>query len=309
MPSGLYFVQFTGPDGRVGYAPFVVRPAVLGATDACSSYSRPTPGRPTTSRTSTATATATRGTPVPERQRRPVTRVHRAGRSAPLLPLRPAVPALAVRSGKTAEFISDSDFDQIANGDALARAYDFVVFEGHTEYVTAHEYDVVQRFRDLGGNLMFLSANNFFWKVEKHGQVLRKIGKWRDAGRPEAALIGVQYRANDDGQKQGLFTVANTRLAPGSGRAPGSSTARRSASSSAATASRSTRPRRSRLPARWSSRRSRTCSGRDDGADGYYETAAGAKVFAAGTLDFGGSATFWPVKQILDNLWARLSQP
>ena len=41
----------------------------------------------------------------------------------------------------------------------------------------------------------------------------------------------------------------------------------------------------------------------------YYETPAGAKVFAGGTLDFGGSATFWPAKQILDNLWARLSQP
>ena len=41
----------------------------------------------------------------------------------------------------------------------------------------------------------------------------------------------------------------------------------------------------------------------------YYETPAGAKVFAAGTLDFGGSATFWPVKRMLDNVWARLSLP
>ena len=41
----------------------------------------------------------------------------------------------------------------------------------------------------------------------------------------------------------------------------------------------------------------------------YYETVGGAKVFAAGTLDFGGSSTFWPVKRMLDNLWARLSQP
>jgi hypothetical protein len=41
----------------------------------------------------------------------------------------------------------------------------------------------------------------------------------------------------------------------------------------------------------------------------YYETPAGAKVFAAGTLDFGGSATYWPVKKMLDNIWARLSQP
>jgi hypothetical protein len=41
----------------------------------------------------------------------------------------------------------------------------------------------------------------------------------------------------------------------------------------------------------------------------YYETPEGAKVFAAGALDFGGSSTFWPVKRVLDNVWARLSVP
>jgi hypothetical protein len=41
----------------------------------------------------------------------------------------------------------------------------------------------------------------------------------------------------------------------------------------------------------------------------YYETPAGAKVFAAGALDFGGSSTIWPVKRMLDNLWLRLGQP
>ena len=29
------------------------------------------------------------------------------------------------------------------------------------------EYDLVEGFRDLGGNLMFLSANNFFWRVDR----------------------------------------------------------------------------------------------------------------------------------------------
>jgi hypothetical protein len=41
----------------------------------------------------------------------------------------------------------------------------------------------------------------------------------------------------------------------------------------------------------------------------YYETPAGAKVFAAGTLDFGGRARYRPVKRILSNLWNRLSLP
>ena len=38
----------------------------------------------------------------------------------------------------------------------------------------------------------------------------------------------------------------------------------------------------------------------------YYETPQGAKVFAAGTMNFGGSATRGPQKKLLDNLWARL---
>ena len=35
--------------------------------------------------------------------------------------------------------------------------------------MTAHEYDVVTGFRDRGGNLMFLSANNFFYKITISG--------------------------------------------------------------------------------------------------------------------------------------------
>ena len=41
----------------------------------------------------------------------------------------------------------------------------------------------------------------------------------------------------------------------------------------------------------------------------YYEGPAGARVFAAGAMDFGGSATFWPVRRLLENLWQHLSRP
>jgi hypothetical protein len=41
----------------------------------------------------------------------------------------------------------------------------------------------------------------------------------------------------------------------------------------------------------------------------YYETAAGAKVFAAGALNFAASATSEPVSTLLGNLWARISVP
>jgi hypothetical protein len=311
VPSGLYYLQLGGADGRIGYAPFVVRPAILGATsrvlvvlptntwqaynfqDADGNgygdtwYAGPPNGHVDLGRTYIA-----RGVP-PRFYRYDLPFLH-----------------WLYWSGKSAEFISDSDFAQIASGDELAKAYDLVVFEGHEEYVLPHEYDVTQRFRDLGGNLMFLSANNFFWKVGKTKQVLQKIGRWRDAGRPEAALIGIEYRANDDGQRQGLFTVQNSAAAPwlwdGTGLADGSTfgqfvggygieidaTAPQSPPGTLVLA---------QIPDLFGPGLTAQMS--------YYETPAGAKVFAAGTLDFGGSATFWPVKKMLDNVWARLSQP
>ena len=68
--------------------------------------------------------------------------------------------------------------------------------------MTAAEYHAVPEFRDRGGNLAFLSANNVFWRIDVHGQTMRRVAKWRDLGRPEAALIGVQYLANDRGRKR-----------------------------------------------------------------------------------------------------------
>jgi hypothetical protein len=41
----------------------------------------------------------------------------------------------------------------------------------------------------------------------------------------------------------------------------------------------------------------------------YYETPAGAKVFAAGAINFAATATQQPVSTMLENLWTRLSQP
>ena len=41
----------------------------------------------------------------------------------------------------------------------------------------------------------------------------------------------------------------------------------------------------------------------------YYETPQGAKVFAGGAIDFGGSATLPTVSRLLSNLWARLARP
>ena len=41
----------------------------------------------------------------------------------------------------------------------------------------------------------------------------------------------------------------------------------------------------------------------------YYETPAGAKVFAAGTLDFAASLGNPVVSRLVDNVWTRLAMP
>jgi hypothetical protein len=82
-------------------------------------------------------------------------------------------------------FLSDDDLSARA-----LRPYRLLVFAGHEEYVTAAVYDAVLRFR---GNVMFLSANNFFAHVRREGERLVRVGRWRDEGRPESAWIGVQY--------------------------------------------------------------------------------------------------------------------
>ena len=108
-----------------------------------------------------------------------------------------------LRTGKMPDMVADDDLEAFASGDELRALYDLVVFPGHSEYMTGHAYDVVERFRDLGGRLIFLSANNFFWRVDKQGTRMTRVRLWRTEGRPEARLIGAQYRANDDGTRQG----------------------------------------------------------------------------------------------------------
>ncbi len=311
VPSGLYYLQFGGPDGRIGYAPFVVRPAVLGTTSRVLVILPTNTWQAYNFQDADGNGYGDTWYAGPPNRFVDLSRTYIA-RGVPPRFYRYDLPFLHwfYWSGKSAEFISDSDFDLIPSGDDLFKAYDLIVFEGHEEYVNSHEYDLITRFRDLGGNLMFLSANNFFWKVDKVGQRLQKIGEWRDAGRPEAALIGVQYRANDDGRKRGLYALQNTAAAPwlwdGTGLGEGSTfgqfvggygieidaTSPVSPPGTLVVA---------QIPDLFGAGVTAQMS--------YYETVAGAKVFAAGSLNFGGSATFWPVKRVLDNLWARLSQP
>ena len=309
--SGLYFVRLVAADGTVGYAPFVVRPATLGA--------RVARGRDPPDEHVAGVQLLGRGRErlgrhlvrrLPEQERRPEPPLSPPRRSAVLLPLRPGLPALALLDRQDGRLPRRERPRRALSGDDLAHDYDLVVYPGHSEYVTTHEYDTVERYRNLGGNLIFLSANNFFWRVSKAGTTITRETQWRDLGRPEASLIGVQYLANDRGERQGLFRVLDPASAAwlweGTGLVQGSTlgeavggygieidhTAPASPPGTIVVAE---------IPDLYGPGFTAQMS--------YYETAAGAKVFAAGTLDFGGSALTVPVAQMLENLWVRLTKP
>jgi hypothetical protein len=308
-PSGFYFVKLTEPDGSFGYAPFIVRPRVLGETSrvavvlptntwqAYNFYDEDGDGWGDTWYTG------------PPHQQVPLVRPF----------LRRGVPPFFYRydqgfmhwlywNDKTVEFLSETDLLTIS-GDDLAKAYDLIVYPGHSEYVTDAEYDAIERYRNLGGNLMFLSANNFFWRVTRDGDVLTRVAMWRDIGRPEAALIGVQYLANDRGERQGDFVVRDngtdwlwpgTHLAPGStfGEAVGGYGIEIDHVTSDSPIGTTVV---AEIPDLFGPGLTAEMT--------YYETPNGAKVFAAGALDFGGSASTSPIRKMLENLWARLSVP
>jgi hypothetical protein len=118
------------------------------------------------------------------------------------------------RSGYRADFISDDDLEHISNARQLSH-YRLIVFGGHEEYVTSHTFDVITAYRNGGGNLAFLSANNFFYRVEVSGNTMTGRTPWRNLGRPEAALVGAQYAGWDEGNYPNRpYRITNTAAAP-----------------------------------------------------------------------------------------------
>jgi len=212
-PSGLYTAKLETPDGRVGFAPFVIRPtspgkgriAVVLPTNTWQAYNLYDADGDGWGDTWYAG-----GTP-PVMLDRPY-----RDRGVPPRFFRYDFPFLRwlEKTRREPDFLSDDDLDAFASGDELRGLYDLVVFPGHTEYVTTHAYDVVERYYALGGRMILLSANNFFWKVERGGQAIRRIAQWRALGRPEARMLGAQYRANDDGQHQAPYIVTDHDAAP-----------------------------------------------------------------------------------------------
>ena len=308
-PSGLYFARLTTDDGRLGFAPFIVRAAVPG-----------------TSRVAVILPTNTwQAYNYRDADGDGWGDTWYAGGSAPVVLdrayLNRGVPPRFRRydlpflrwlnwTGKHPDVLADDDLARFASGDELRAKYDLVIFPGHSEYMTPYAYDVIERFRDRGGNLIFLSANNFFWRVDQKGNQLRRIAQWRTLNRPEARLIGSQYRANDDGTRQGVYYVSNAAAAPwlweGTGLTDGSTLGEFVGGYGIEIdATTKDSPPETKVLAVIPNLFGLGVHGEMT----YYEAPAGARVFAAGALDFGGSATFWPVRRMLENLWQQFSAP
>jgi hypothetical protein len=302
-PSGVYFVQLTAPGGRVGYAPFVVRPRHLGMsrvavvmpTQTWQAYNHRDDngdGRADTWYACTCQHSARLGRPFLDRGTPPHFKHYEAWWLRWL-----------VQTGKDVDIISDAELKR-ASGHELARAYSLIIFSGHHEYVTTHEYDAITDYRNRGGNLVFLSANNFYWKIVIHGRVMYRVVKWRDIGRPEAALLGVEYFHNDDGEHRGPWIVRNTGAFPwlfaGTGLHNGSVLSTGGIEADWKT---SASPKTTRVIAAIAN-----LYGPGMTADmTYYETKAGAKVFAAGAFTLAGGMRDNPrVQQLVSNLMTHL---
>ncbi len=305
-PTGLYAAKLEARDGRVGFAPFVLR--------------SPTPGP---SRVAVVLPTSTwQAYNLYDSDGDGWGDTWYAGGSPPVVLDRPyrarGVPPRFRRydypflrwlekTRRNPDFLTNDDVDALADGDELRRAYDLVVYPGHTEYVTEHEYDIVERYRDLGGHLVFLSANNFFWKVERGDQEIRRMEQWRGLGRPESRLLGIQYRANDDGTHQAPYTIVDVDAAPwlfsGTGLENGStlgdgvggfgieidSTTPMSPPGTKVLA---------RIPDLFGPGMTAEMA--------YYETDAGARVFSAGVMDFPAVLYLETGQRLVDNLWRHM---
>jgi hypothetical protein len=207
-------------------------------------------------------------------------------------------------TGREVDVFSQRDLEGGLTGAELRRAYELIVFPGHHEYVTTREYDVIERYRDLGGNLMFLSANTFFWHTVKHGRIMRRTQHYHDRGRPESALVGVQFIAGGNGQHNAPYRLvpseAGTWIFAGTGLEPGSSFGRFGIEIDHTTRF---SPRGVDVVAEI-----RGLFKAGSAQMTYYETSHGAKVFAAGAFTLAGSALREPTSTILANLWEKLSQ-
>jgi hypothetical protein len=302
--NGIYFARLTAPNGQNYYAPLIVRPRPFGAhrvavvleTNTWQAYNHYDANGDGWG----DTWYAAQGIHSVD-----LTRPFTQGGAPPRWSTA-AVPFLhwLYRTGKQVDILSDDDLEHFRGATTLSRLYDLIVFAGHEEYVTSHVYKLISAYRDLGGNLMFLSADNFAWRIGQHGNLITRIAEWRTLGKPESRLIGVQYRANDEGQRHGSYQLT-----------PYGRQSWQFAGTDQATLDKwpwfgieydtttSASPPGTHILAQVDPHFPNPAI---RGQMTYYQRGR-AKVFAAGTLNFTGGLDYPPLSRLLENLWQRLT--
>ena len=230
-------------------------------------------------------------------------------RPAPVQEARPRVPALAGAHAARGGHARRRRPRARRVAASAARALRPRRLPRHTEYVTEHAYDVVERYRDLGGNL---SSSRRTTSSGRSRSAAARCGASASGARSAGPRRGSSARSTARTTTAGARrrSSSGSRAAcPGSGTGPSSPTGRPSASSSAASGRRSTRvgrhsPRGTTVVAEIPDLFGRGFTAQMT----YYETAAGARVLAAGALDFGGAVMHWPMRRILQNVWNRLAR-
>ncbi len=103
-------------------------------------------------------------------------------------------------------YVTDHD---VSLDPGILDGHQVVMTSGHDEYWTAEHFDALEAARDAGQDLAFMGANIGYWQVRyaDGGRTLvgykslddpiadpaLKTARFRDVGRPECTLLGVQY--------------------------------------------------------------------------------------------------------------------
>ena len=100
---------------------------------------------------------------------------------------------LCARRGLRGQSVTDVELGRLPL--AVLRRYAAIVFPGHSEYYGPATYDLLKRYRDKGGHLVFLQANPFYRQVRVQRESNAVVMTDYDAreGRSDFALAGVGY--------------------------------------------------------------------------------------------------------------------
>ena len=134
------------------------------------------------------------------------------------------------REGYDVSYATNLDVHQ--QGLDLLQRYEGFISVGHDEYYSARMYDAVEGARDAGVDLAYLGSNAVYWQIrfaanaagspdrtmvsykdaslDPVGESQRKTVRWRELGRAEQALLGVQYTSDNEPVCNTPYVVSNS---------------------------------------------------------------------------------------------------